>query len=95
MRKIWFPLLLLVALVLASCAQATPAPTAVPTSPPAPTTPPAAATNAPSGSNAIVGPVVECKVTGAQFAAPPVTKDDWVNGSPDAKFTIIEYSDYQ
>ena len=83
MRKLWFPITLLAALLLTACGQAAaPAATPTPTLVPLPTTVPATCTV--EGSLPPVDPA-----DAARFA--PVTDADWVLGPKDAKVTIVEY----
>lgn len=87
MRKLWFPITLLAALLLTACGQAAaPAATPTPTLVPLPTTIPATCTV--EGSLPPVDPA-----DAARFA--PVTDADWVLGPKDAKVTLLEYSDFQ
>lgn len=99
MRR-FFPLLLLVMLVLAGClpkAQLTP--TNTPTSSIRPTqtvaliVPQVSPIPLDTGCTAVTreptpGPTAESVV-------PPVSDTDWIKGAADAKVTIIEYSDFQ
>lgn len=88
MRKLLLPILLLAAVILAACAPAaTPAPTAtpVPTQPPVPTSGPASCTV----ESTLPKPD---PADAARFA--PVTEKDWIQGSPDARITLLEYSDF-
>lgn len=97
MRKLWFNLLILCALFLAACSQAsTPAASTGATSNTAtPVKPTKQASN---------GPAMKCNVvsmTPTQGPTevsmfPPVTEKDWVLGNAKSPaMTVIEYSDFQ
>ncbi len=92
MRKLWFNLLILCALFLAACSQAS---TAAPSD---------AATPVKRTKQASNGPAMKCNVvsmTPTQGPTevsmfPPVSESDWVLGkAKNPAMTIIEYSDFQ
>jgi cyclophilin family peptidyl-prolyl cis-trans isomerase/protein-disulfide isomerase len=104
-------LLLVVGIILAACAPATTMPSFVePTAVVEETAAPAPSTEQTGATEAVVpvndGPAV-CKPgfsvlsapdptqTALAAGIPPVTADDWSRGNPEAKYTIIEYSDFQ
>jgi len=110
MRKTWFFLFVLAAVLLSACgpaaapaatAAATIAPTAAPT---------AAATSQPTPADAAVAtapvatvPVVDCAPVQSIFSMPAdqqpkipaITGEDWSVGPEGARLQLIEYSDYQ
>lgn len=89
MRKLWFPLTLLAAVLLSACGQAAaPAATATPVAP----TQVAMATSAPA--RCTVESTLD-KIAPTQdnrFA--PITDQDWTLGPADAKVTFLEFSDF-
>lgn len=101
MKKTWLFVVLLAVMLLTACGQqapatATPAPSAPPTQPADPT-PGAVSTDtaASGGSNCTVvsGQIVPDPTITAIF--PPPTDKDWSYGSPNARVTILDYSDFQ
>ena len=99
MRKLIFPLLLVVMVLTSACGgAATQAPTSQPTERTAPTVVVSESTD-----SAPTGPEAGCTVVSRrptpgptqQSIFPPVGEDDWAKGPADAKVTIIEYSDFQ
>lgn len=90
MQRIWLSLLLLTALALGACTQATPAATETPTAEAAT----AVATGAPAGpATCSVVSLAPNPTIVALF--PPVAEDDWITGSFDAPVTFLEYSEVQ
>lgn len=93
MRKLIF-IALLAALLLAACGQATPAATATiePTTAPVPTE---------TAEEAAVKPTVVFQSSGPGFCEPEsssfpeVTESDWIEGSEQARVTLLVYSDFQ
>jgi hypothetical protein len=88
MKKIFFPLGMVLILLLSACGQAAATPTTMvkPTETTAPTTVSTPSTTEP------------CKLTKLlpdPAAIPPVTDGDWSKGNKDAQVVVIEYSDFQ
>ncbi len=87
MRKLFF-LLLLLSLLLAACSSA---PAAIPTATVTPAPAPTAAADVPQCTIEASLPAIDPDEA-ARFA--PVTETDWIRGNPDAKITLLEYSDF-
>ncbi len=91
MRKLWFPLTVLAAVLLSACGQpAAPAATATPVTPTKAAA--AIATSAPARCTVEstldkIGPTQDNR-----FA--PITDADWTLGPADAKVTFLEFSDF-
>jgi protein-disulfide isomerase len=83
-------LFLLLCLLLAGCTASASSPSAQPSSPATAPTVAQAAGNACKVSPLLPAP--DPVITGA---LPPVTETDHIRGNPAAKYTIIEYSDFQ
>lgn len=104
MRKIWFNLLILAAL-LAGCSQASPASPTVGATKDSfnlqsngGTAAPAIATRDPNAKEMTCQIVSLSPTAGAtqESMFPSPGKDDWIQGNnPDATLTILEYSDFQ
>lgn len=101
-RTGWFAALLIVALLVVACGPTMATPTTS-DNPGGGQTPTAALgsntpTEAPVGDSPTVAPT-QAQTPTVEAVSPgdlPVSADDWhVIGSPDAKVTIIEYSDFQ
>lgn len=96
MRKLWFSMIFLAAVILSACAPRT-APTATVTS----TEAPQALASVPTENPAL--PKMECKMVSLLPTPgptevslfPPTSAADWAIGSPNAAMTITEYSDFQ
>ena len=92
MRKLWFSIILLAAVILSACAPRTPTAASAPT--------PALA-KAPTENASL--PKMECVVVSLLPTPgptevslyPPASPDDWAKGNPNAAMTITEYSDFQ
>ena len=94
MRKLWFSLLLLFAVLLSACAGA-------PGSAATPTTTGGTGQGIPTEDTKAVK--MECKLVGSVVATPdatavakfpPTIAGDWAKGNPNASLKVIEYSDY-
>ena len=97
MRRIWQISWLLVTIMLAGCASSTPAPSNEPLASPTlerntATTGPAAASVAPGCT--VISPEPSPGPT-EQSVFPPVSPEDWSQGSEHAAITFVEYGDFQ
>jgi protein-disulfide isomerase len=92
-------LLALIVFLLAACQPAKPlfAPTDTPSAAVQPTGISAAPTYSPAICKTNVSPFGQQDATAVAAASkvPPVTAEDWVKGDPNARVTILEYSDFQ
>jgi hypothetical protein len=110
MRKMLVPVVLLASVLLSACAsKTTPTLQPMPSVEPTATDVPTLAAPAPTTvlevpqSSELTGPDSGCTVVARRATPgptqeslfPPVTKDDHVKGSENARVTIIEYSDFQ
>lgn len=96
MKKIILPFLLIAGLILTACVgKTTASPTVTRLAPTALVTVPA--------QSGLSGPDSGCTVVSRQPTPgptqqsmfPPITDKDWTQGTPGAKVTLIEYSDFQ
>lgn len=98
MHRPWVSLLILIAIVLSACSQA------ITTPPPAQNTPGSPTQEAPAPTAATDAVQMECEVVSLSPTPgptdtsmfPPPQEGDWIRGAnPDAKLTVIEYTDFQ